>query len=104
MSRRPRRNFSAEFKTKVVIEALKERDTLEDPARKHELHPNQISTWKKEFLSKASSVFSTANEEVKQDQEAEMSNLLEQIGRQKTEIEWMKKKKLLKATFLKEET
>jgi transposase len=94
MSRRPRRNFSAEFKTKVVIEALKERDTIEDLARKHELHPNQISTWKKEFLAKASSVFSTANEEVKQDQEAEMSKLFEQIGRQKIEIEWMKKKLL----------
>lgn len=94
MSRRPRRNFSAEFKTKVVIEALKERDTIEDLARKYELHPNQISTWKKEFLAKASSVFSAANEEVKQDQEAEMSKLFEQIGRQKIEIEWMKKKLL----------
>ncbi|MBK6527218.1 MAG: transposase [Crocinitomicaceae bacterium] len=78
----------------MVIEALKERDTIEDLARKHELHPNQISTWKKEFLAKASSVFSTANEEVKQDQEAEMSKLFEQIGRQKIEIEWMKKKLL----------
>lgn len=94
MSRRPRRNFSAEFKTKVVIEALKERDTIEDLARKYELHPNQISTWKKEFLAKASSVFSAVNEEVKQDQEAEMSKLFEQIGRQKIEIEWMKKKLL----------
>ena len=94
MSRLPRRNFSAEFKNQVVIDTLKERDTIEDLARKHELHPNQISTWKKEFLAKASSVFSTANEEVKQDQEAEMSKLFEQIGRQKIEIEWMKKKLL----------
>ena len=58
MERKPRRNFSADFKAKVVIEALKERSTIEELARKHELHPNQISVWKKEFLEKASSVFS----------------------------------------------
>ncbi|MBK6527463.1 MAG: transposase [Crocinitomicaceae bacterium] len=36
----------------MVIEALKERDTIEDLARKHELHPNQISTWKRNFWQK----------------------------------------------------
>ena len=82
-------SFKASITTLVLNSALKLR-----LARKHELHPNQISTWKKEFLAKASSVFSTANEEVKQDQEAEMSKLFEQIGRQKIEIEWMKKKLL----------
>ncbi|MBK9229181.1 MAG: transposase [Ignavibacteria bacterium] len=53
MGKQSRRKFSADFKAKVVIEALKERNTIEELAKKHELHPNQITTWKKEFLSNA---------------------------------------------------
>lgn len=94
MERRSRRKFSAEFKTKVVIEALKEKNTIEELARKYELHPNQITLWKKEFLSKASNVFSAEEDhssKVKQ-QEALLDNLYSQIGQQKVEIDWLKKK------------
>lgn len=56
----------------------------------------------KGIFGKSIQCFSTANEEVKQDQEAEMSKLFEQIGRQKIEIEWMKKITL--KPLLKEET
>ncbi len=57
MEKRERRKFSADFKTKVVLESLKERSSIEELARKYELHPNQISIWKKEFLSNASAIF-----------------------------------------------
>jgi transposase len=60
MERKDRRKFSADFKTKVVLESLKEKNTIEELARKYELHPNQISLWKKDFLSKASSVFESS--------------------------------------------
>ncbi len=40
-----RRKFSKEFKAKVVLESLKERETLESLAKKYELLPTQISTW-----------------------------------------------------------
>ncbi|NTU69121.1 MAG: transposase [Chlorobiaceae bacterium] len=56
--KRTRRIFSAEFKTKVVLEALSERLTLTELGQKHEIHPNQITQWKREFLEKASDVFS----------------------------------------------
>lgn len=94
MERKPRRNFSADFKAKVVIEALKERSTLEELARKHELHPNQISAWKKEFLEKASSVFAadSAQSEEKQQQEEKVEKLYSQIGQLKVENDWLKKK------------
>lgn len=96
MERKPRRKFSADFKAKVVIEALKERSTIEELARKYELHPNRITSWKKEFTENASLIFSkeTDGAEQKKEQQHVMENLYEQIGRQKMEIDWLKKKLL----------
>jgi transposase len=96
MEKRLKRKFGSDFKAKVVIEALKERSTIEEIARKHELHPNQISTWKKEFLEKASSVFASESDQSddKKQQEVMMEKLYSQIGQQKVEIDWLKKKLL----------
>ncbi|MBM3416910.1 MAG: transposase [Bacteroidetes bacterium] len=69
MEKRSRRKFSSEFKAKVVLEALKERSTIEELARKYELHPTQINLWKKEAVSNLSSVFGKGTEGEKQEQE-----------------------------------
>ncbi len=94
MERKPRRNFSSDFKAKVVIEALKERSSMEELARKYELHPNQISTWKKDFLEKAATVFedSSSRKEERQQEQADIEKLYAQIGRLKMDNEWLKKK------------
>ena len=93
MSKNNRRNFSSEFKAKVVIEALKERSTLEELSAKYELHPNQIGVWKKEFLEKVAIVFQQKGDNLSDKKQAEkMEKLYAQIGQQKMEIEWMKKK------------
>jgi transposase len=94
MEKKTRRKFSAEFKTKVVLEALKERSSIEEIARKYELHPNQITIWKKEFLSQASSVFSSESDKSdgKKSQEAATEKLYAQIGQLKVENDWLKKK------------
>jgi transposase len=57
MSKRTRRNFSPEFKAKVAIEAVREQHTLSELAAKYNIHPNQISEWKKQLLSSSASVF-----------------------------------------------
>ena len=96
MEKRSRRKFSAEFKAKVAIEAIKERSTIEQLAKKYELHPNQISAWKKEFLANAATVF-TADEDVsnnKAQQEILLERLYSKIEQQKVEIDWLKKKLL----------
>ena len=59
MTKRTRRKFSAEFNAKVVLEALKERSTIEELCRKHELHPNQINSWKKDERSHQSLEYET---------------------------------------------
>ena len=50
---RTRRRFSAEFKAKVALEAIKGQETVAELASKHELHPTQIAAWKREAVEKA---------------------------------------------------
>lgn len=90
MKRRKRRNFSNAFKTKVVIEALKERYSLQELAEKFELHPNQISTWKKEFLSNADQVFSKGKSKESEDS-IPSEELYQKIGRLEMERDFLKK-------------
>ena len=94
MEKKSRRKFSAELKAKVVLEALKERSTVEELVKKYELHPNQIHSWKKDFLNNASTVFSSGESlsEGKKRFEEERERLYAQIGQQKVEIDWLKKK------------
>jgi len=85
-----RRNFSKDFKAKVVLEALKERETLEVLAEKFELLPTQISLWKSEALSNFSTVF--GGEKVSKDKNAvDVQSLYAQIGEQKVLIDYLKK-------------
>lgn len=92
MTKISRRKFSAEFKTKVVLEALKERKTIEELSKQYELHPNQISLWKKEFIEKASIIFERDSPgPVKQTAQSN-EELYKQIGVQSIEINWLKKK------------
>ncbi|UWX57114.1 transposase [Chlorobaculum sp. MV4-Y] len=89
-----RRKFTPEFKTKVVLEALSERLPMAELAQKHELHPNQITQWKREFLDKASDVFSKGKKarKTEQDYQQESEELYKTIGQLKVEVDWLKKK------------
>lgn len=88
--KKSRRKFSSKFKFQVVLEALKERETLAEIAKKYEVHPNQITTWKREFLDKAEDVFD--RKKTAQDEEAvESDTLYQQIGKLKVENDFLKK-------------
>ena len=91
MTKQSRRKFTAEFKTKVVLESLKERSSIEELARKYEVHPTQINTWKREFLGKASEVFGKKEGEG-QKPEVDAEKLYAQIGQLKVENDFLKKK------------
>ena len=85
-----RRKFTTKFKTRVVLESLKERSSLAELAQKYELHPTQISNWKREFLNSAESVFEKGNKSKKTESEEEKERLLKTIGQQKVEIDFLK--------------
>jgi transposase len=94
MERKSRRKFSSDFKAKVVLEALKERSTIEELARKYELHPTQINLWKKEAVNKLSSVFDKVGDGETENKEEQMDKLYSQIGQLKVENDFLKKKLL----------
>ena len=86
-----RRKFTAKFKTKVVLEALKERYTTNELAQRFDVAPQQISTWKREFLNNAEDVFAKAPKSKKSEAEEKEERLLKTIGQQKVEIDFLKK-------------
>lgn len=57
MSRRLRRNHSAAFKTKVALDAVGDGKTIAEIAHKHDVHPHQVSEWRRQLLSRAAELF-----------------------------------------------
>lgn len=57
MTKRPRRNHSPSFKAKVALDALKGEQTIVELAQRYQVHPNQITEWKKQLLEHAADVF-----------------------------------------------
>ena len=86
-----RRKFDAAFKAKVAIEALRERETLSGLAVKYDLHPNQISQWKQDFLEKSSQVFDQKRPTTSSEPEVDINKLYAKIGELQMERDFLKK-------------
>ena len=90
---RKRRRFGASFKAKVALESVKEIRTISELAKKHKLHATQINLWKKQLLDGAETIFEgDLKSEKDSNDEPQVAELYEQIGRLKVELEWLKKK------------
>ena len=75
-----RRRFSADFKARVALEALRGDRTVQEIAAKHKVHPNQVSTWKRQAVDGLGEVFSNGVDRARRDHESEVRDLHAKIG------------------------
>lgn len=87
-----RRRHTAQVKFRVALEAAQGLKTINQIAGEHGLHPNQVSQWKCRLLDEGSTIFSHNGLDQQREQQALETELYEQIGRLKMELEWLKKK------------
>ena len=87
-----RKVFSAEFKAKVAMEALAGRKTVNEIASTHEVHPNQVTLWKREAQDGLKALFERKRGRRGPDESRDAEMLYSQIGRLQVQVEWLKKK------------
>ena len=87
-----RKRHTAEFKAKVALEALKGFKTTTELASEFQIHPTQISQWKREAADGLPGVFQKSSTRAEPAVEAITAPLYEQIGRLQMELDWLKKK------------
>jgi len=88
---RTRRRFSAEFKAKVALEAIKGHETVAELATRHGLHPTQIAAWKREATEKLARVFNEKDSAREQSRDAELTKLHAKIGQLVVERDFLSK-------------
>jgi putative transposase len=86
-----RKRHSPAFKAKVALEAAKQTRTVAELAKVFQVHPVQISQWKKRLLDGAESLFRDGRGREREEAQATQAGLYERIGRLNMEVEWLKK-------------
>ena len=89
-----RKSYPAQFKARVALEAMSQMKTIQELAAKYEISPIVISKWKAQLQKEAANIFENPLKKSQKDRdyEKEKEELYKQIGQQKVEIDWMKKK------------
>jgi transposase-like protein len=87
-----RNHYSADFKAKVALAAIKGQQTINEIASCYSVHPNLVLQWKKQALLALPDAFSNRRARAAQDEEALKARLYQQIGQLKVELDWLKKK------------
>jgi len=86
-----RRRFTAEFKAKVALEAIRGERTISDLATKHQLHPNQITQWKRQAIENLAKTFDDRASDAQLGREAEVTKLHAKIGQLVVERDFLAK-------------
>jgi len=91
-----RKQHSAKFKFRVALESMSGQKTVSQIAQEYSVHPSRIHAWRKQLREEGDSLFERKSQSQKQEnQEQEVSELYEQIGRLKMELEWLKTEAML---------
>lgn len=93
---RTRRNFTAKFKSDLVLEVLKGEKDINTIATENDIQPNLLRNWKREFLEKASVVFDDSREDNLKEKLAnerkEKAEYAKKVGQLTMQVDWLKKK------------
>ena len=87
-----RKQYSAEFKARVALEALKGLKTVNELASTYGVHPTQIAHWKHRLQKEMPEIFSVHHDKREGDHEAFQAQLYQQLGQLKVELDWVEKK------------
>jgi transposase-like protein len=87
-----RRQHSGEFKARVALAAIRGEKTVNELATEYEVHPVQITQWKRALQEEAPRLFSSHRGRHEKEEEALKASLYQQIGQLKVELDWLKKK------------
>jgi transposase len=88
-----RKRHEPEFKARVALEALKGEKTIQQIAKEYEIHPVQVSDWKKAMIERMPEIFSSGRKKSPEEQyEREKAQLHAKIGQQAVEIDFLTKK------------
>jgi transposase-like protein len=90
--KRQRKQYSADLKAKIAVEAIKGQRTIQEIGSHYGIHPNQVTQWKKQLLEGASEVFSNGRVHDEEADEQMRAELYQQVGKLQMDLEWLKKK------------
>ena len=86
-----RRRFTADFKARVALDALRGDKTIQEIATRHKVHPNQVSTWKRQAMDGLGAVFSNGADKGRMDHDDEVHDLHAKIGQLTMERDFLAK-------------
>ena len=88
-----RKSFDSKFKARIAIEAIKEEKTIAEIANQYQVHPNQVSIWKKEALTEMPDLFQDGRKKQKnKEPDISRDDIFKAVGVLKVENEFLKKK------------
>ena len=86
-----RRRFTGDFKAKVALEVLRGDRTIQEIATRHKVHPNQVSTWKRQAMEGLGAMFSNGIDKARVEHEDEVHDLHAKIGQLTVERDFLAK-------------
>ena len=84
-----RRRFTGDFKAKVALDALRGDKTIQEIATRNKVHPNQVSTWKRQAMEGLGAMFSNGADKARMDHDAEVHDLHAKIGQLTVERDFL---------------
>lgn len=86
-----RKTFSQKFKAKVALEAIKGEKTIAELSSEYQVHPTQITAWRKQLKESAAEVFGKEDRKKQKEQQELVDRLYKSVGQLQVENEWMRK-------------